>query len=123
MITEALDALWSLGAALLIWLTLIATAAVLALEAMAVGLCIAARYAWRAITGRTPYRRSSTRRTHQKKPTDQTTAHTAAATTDPNHDSSDTKRQNSIITKNPATSPAPLRAHLMPVNYPRTGPR
>jgi hypothetical protein len=43
VIAEALDALWSLGAALLIWLTLIATAAVLALEALAVALYTAFR--------------------------------------------------------------------------------
>lgn len=61
MIAEALDALWSLGAALLIWLTLITTAAVLALEALAVGLFLAARTAWRALTGRT--RRPSWART------------------------------------------------------------
>ncbi|MGV9282152.1 hypothetical protein [Streptomyces sp. NPDC003730] len=52
MIAEALDALWSLGIAVLIWLALIATAAVLALEALAVGLYLAARTAWRALTAR-----------------------------------------------------------------------
>ncbi|MFE1587002.1 hypothetical protein ACFW6Q_15070 [Streptomyces sp. NPDC058737] len=122
IITEALNALWSLGAALLIWLAILATAAVLALEALTVGLYTAARYAWRALTGQTPYL-PFTRRTHQKKPSDQTTAHTAAATTAPSHDSPDTKRQNSSITTNPATSPAPFRTHLMPANYPRTDAR
>jgi uncharacterized membrane protein len=53
VIAEALDALWSLGWALLTWLAILATAAVLALEALAVGLYVAARYAWRALTGRT----------------------------------------------------------------------
>ncbi|MGX1116366.1 hypothetical protein RKD37_001729 [Streptomyces ambofaciens] len=61
MIAEALDALWSLGAALLIWLALIATALVLALEALAIGLYRAGRYAWRALTART--RRPSWART------------------------------------------------------------
>lgn len=122
MIAEALDALWSLGAALLIWLTLIATATVLALEALAVGFYRAGRYAWRALTGRTSYR-PFTRRTHQKKPSDQTTAHNAAATREPSHDSSDTKRQNSSITRNPKTGPAPTRTHLMTRDYPRTESR
>lgn len=122
MIAEALDALWSLGAALLIWLAIIATAAVLALETLTVALYLAARYAWRGLTGQTSYRRS-TRRTHQKKPNDHTTAHNPAATTDPSHDSSDTKRQNSSITTNPATSPATFRAHLMPPDYPQTEAR
>jgi hypothetical protein len=51
VIAEALDALWSLGAALLIWLAIIATAAVLALEALAVGLYLAARAAWARTRG------------------------------------------------------------------------
>ncbi|MET7321484.1 hypothetical protein [Streptomyces sp. NPDC005549] len=122
IITDALDALWSLGWALLTWLAILTTAAVLALEALAVGLYIAVRAAWRAVTGR-HHLSPLTRRTHQKKPSDQTTAHNAAATTAPSHDSPDTKRQNSSITTNPATSPAPLRTHLMPANYPRTDAR
>ncbi|MFE2457545.1 hypothetical protein [Streptomyces sp. NPDC059402] len=61
ILAEALDALWSLGAALLIWLALIATAAVLVLEALAVGLYTAGRAAWRALTSRT--RRPSWART------------------------------------------------------------
>lgn len=52
IIADALDALWSLGWALLIWLGILATAGVLALEALAVGLYKAARNAWRALTGR-----------------------------------------------------------------------
>lgn len=47
MIAEALDALWSLGAALLIWLALIATALVLALEALTVAVYAAVRAVWR----------------------------------------------------------------------------
>ncbi|MFB8772131.1 hypothetical protein [Streptomyces broussonetiae] len=54
MIAEALTVLWSLGAALLIWLALIATAAVLALEALAIALYRATRAAWRLLR---PHRR------------------------------------------------------------------
>ncbi|MGX1221964.1 hypothetical protein [Streptomyces ambofaciens] len=53
MIAEALDALWSLGWALLTWLAILATAAVLALEALAVALYRTVRYAWRALRRRT----------------------------------------------------------------------
>jgi hypothetical protein len=53
IIAEALDALWSLGAALLIWLAILATAAVLAVEALTVALYTTARAAWRALNART----------------------------------------------------------------------
>ncbi|MFJ6073665.1 hypothetical protein ACIQFU_22960 [Streptomyces sp. NPDC093065] len=49
IITEALDALWSLGIAVLIWATLIATALVLALEALTVAVYAAVRAVWRLI--------------------------------------------------------------------------
>ncbi|MBZ6207480.1 hypothetical protein KVH31_13330 [Streptomyces olivaceus] len=43
IVAEALDALWSLGVAVLIWLALIVTALVLAVEALAVAVCVAVR--------------------------------------------------------------------------------
>ncbi|MEU9640910.1 hypothetical protein [Streptomyces sp. NPDC048188] len=119
MIAEALDTLITLGWAFLAWLTIVAAVATLALWTLTLAVCLTARAAWRLLH---PYR-SLARRTHQKKPSDQTTAHTAAAITAPSHDSPDTKRQNSSITTNPATSPAPFRTQLMTTNYPGTEAR
>ncbi|MGW6222257.1 hypothetical protein ACWF8U_20505 [Streptomyces olivaceus] len=51
IVAEALDALWSLGVAVLIWLALIVTALVLAVEALAVAVCVAVRAVWRLVRG------------------------------------------------------------------------
>ncbi|MEU4051309.1 hypothetical protein AB0F09_19180 [Streptomyces olivaceus] len=51
IVAEALEALWSLGVAVLIWLALIVTSLVLAVEALAVAVCVAVRAAWRLVRG------------------------------------------------------------------------